>query len=102
MSLAPVGPIVYINASRFGSDSFIITHDSVRHVSLKDLKYENLKAYTAALMELLKDDCPMTHANKNAAMQEILEWLWDVAIEPTLEILGFQAIPETKDAWPHI
>jgi tetratricopeptide (TPR) repeat protein len=102
MSLAPVGPIVYINASRFGSDSFIITHDSVRHVSLKDLKYDKLKDYTTALMELLKDDCPMTHANKNAAMQEILEWLWDVAIEPTLEILGFQAIPKTEDAWPHI
>jgi tetratricopeptide (TPR) repeat protein len=102
MSLASGGPIVYINASGYGSDSFIITSDSIQHVPLKDLKYEDLQEYANMLTKLIGNDSPMMRKNNNAAMNKILEWLWDVAIEPTLEKLGFTAVLGTKDAWPHV
>ena len=35
-------------------------------------------------------------------MKVILEWLWDVAVKPVLDELGFTQIPQLDEVWPRV
>jgi tetratricopeptide (TPR) repeat protein len=96
------GPIVYVNASEFGSDAFIITQESVQHCRLPNLKFEELNDKEAKLGDALKRDILSTRKDTNLALRDILEWLWNVAVDPILKMLGFINVPQMEDPWPTV
>ena len=99
---ATLGPIVFLNVSRFGSDAFLITHDNIRHLPLSKLTYTDLKTNSEMMLEKLENDRLSTRSRTNASMGKILEWLWDVAVESILDELGFTDAPQNDDVWPQI
>jgi hypothetical protein len=97
-NIATHGPMVFLNVSHYGSDAFLITHEDIRHLPLINLTYADMETKSDELLELLANN----HLYKNAPLMKILEWLWDVAIEPVLEELGFAETPQNDSLWPHI
>lgn len=100
--IAILGPIVILNASRFGSDSFIITHDGIRHLPLPRLTYEDLEANAKEFLKILEDDKLVPRRVSNISMRKVLEWLWDSAVKSSLEELGLTETPKSKENWPHV
>jgi hypothetical protein len=45
------------------------------------------------LTHILENDTLKNRNSGNASMTKILEWLWDVAVEPILKELGFTEQP---------
>ena len=96
------GSIVFLNSSRFGSDAFIITDGDIRHIPLSGLLYEDVKQNSEILLEALKDGKSLSKRHRaNVRLEKILAWLWDAAIAPILDNMGFVETPQ-DDAWPHI
>jgi tetratricopeptide (TPR) repeat protein len=95
------GPIVYINVSRFGADAFLITRDDIRHLRLSKLSFEELKHKAEELATTLGTHTLLTYRSDTIKVRKILEWLWDVAIEPILEQLGFTDAPG-DNTWPRV
>src|ERR1700737_115686 len=96
-SMAPI-PIVYLNASRYGADAFII-HNDLRRVPLT-LQYDDLEKQAQTLLKTLEGYTIISARRDNDTVRKILDWLWDVAIEPVLKELGFTQTPAGD--WPHI
>ncbi|CAH0033335.1 unnamed protein product [Clonostachys rhizophaga] len=76
-------PIVVINVSRYRSDAIIISHDQILSMALADLSFEKIKA-------------------QSRHSPVVLSWLWDVAMKPILDFLGFTKIPISDKDWPRI
>lgn len=100
--LASTGPIIYMNTSRYGSDAFIILSSDIQHLRLHNLKYDELKEAAKTLTAIVKSDSLLTRKDSTTTMRTLLEWLWDVAIEPILKQLGFTSTPLDEDSWPHV
>ncbi|KAF6810841.1 TPR domain containing protein [Colletotrichum sojae] len=77
------GPIVYVNMSMHRCDALIIEESGVRALELPKLTWDR----ASESLERLQSP-------------ETLEWLWDVAVEPILEELGFTGPP--GDVWPRV
>ncbi|KAH8748295.1 CHAT domain-containing protein [Hyaloscypha sp. PMI_1271] len=101
-SLASAGPIVYVNASEFGSDAFIVSQQSVQHCRLHGLKFEDLNNNERKFTEALKKDSMSRRRETNSTMKEVLGWLWDVVVDPILKLLGFSNTPQAEDIWPTV
>ena len=54
------------------------------------------------LLGVLKNDSIRTRKENNTSMSKMLEWLWDVAVEPVLKELGFTDSPKTNADWPRV
>jgi CHAT domain-containing protein len=98
--LASNRPIIYINVSRFGADAFILTSDDIRHLHLDKLLIADVEKNAEAMVKMLEKFNVVSARRDNAVMRKILEWLWDAAIEPILEKLGFTGPP--ADEWPEV
>jgi tetratricopeptide (TPR) repeat protein len=103
MELASEGPLVYLNASCFSNGSFLITTTGVEYLPLPDLKIEDIEQNAASLTMALKNDSAITRRKSSIpTMRKILKWLWDVAVQPILQRLGFTETPRNEDDWPRV
>ncbi|KAH7159520.1 CHAT domain-containing protein [Dactylonectria estremocensis] len=83
------GAIVVVNASKHGCDAILIQPQKIWSLALPRLKTKDI----------------YEKADKNDwGSLETLAWLWDVAMEPILDALGFTQLPlnPSEDNWPHI
>jgi CHAT domain len=55
-----------------------------------------------ALMGTLNCLSVRTYYTTNRLLTQILEWLWDAAIWPVLEFLGYLDVPSKDELWPHV
>ena len=101
-ALASEGPIVYLNASRFGNGSFLIKTTGVEYLPLPDLKTEDIEKNATLLATTLKYDDAVTRRKSIETTRRILKWLWGGAVEPILKQLGFTQTPQNEENWPHI
>lgn len=101
-NLARAGPLIYLNHSRYGSDAFLITRSGIKHLPLTNLEPGDLERHTSTLDRVLGNDSLATRSRNIRAMREVLEWLWDVIVEPILTELGFTTSPGTVKEWPHV
>lgn len=101
-TFASAGPIVYLNASRFGCDALIITAQDIQHLPLSKLSYSELESKAKELSDIRDKDDPISRRHSNARLGKIVEWLWDVAVEEILDRLGFTEMPGDNDVWPKI
>ncbi|RDA92124.1 hypothetical protein CP533_6097 [Ophiocordyceps camponoti-saundersi (nom. inval.)] len=83
---AALGPIVMLNVSVHRCDALIIEDSGIRAVPLPNLTYNSIQ--------------DRVRMNEIQSMKT-LEWLWDVVVEPVLEVLGFTTAP-SGNSWPHV
>ena len=100
--LAEIGPIVIFNVSELRSDAFLVSKVEICSLQLPLLKYEELKAYATLFQILTAALSPRDHANAMRGMNTILEWLWNVAVHPVLDRLGFTKTPGPDEIWPRV
>ncbi|KAK2009606.1 hypothetical protein LZ32DRAFT_537561 [Colletotrichum eremochloae] len=79
------GHIIIINVSSYRCDALVIGHRFVQALELPNLKLEDIISRSNTLDSI-----------------DTLEWLWDVAIGPVLDLLGFTRTPAEGNAWPHV
>lgn len=100
--LGSSGPIFVLNVSRIGSDAFLITHNNIRHLPLSKLAFTEVQSNTEKLLEILATEDNVPRQRTNAALNRLLRWLSDAAIESILTELGFTEIPGPDHVWPCI
>ncbi|KAK8206292.1 hypothetical protein IWZ01DRAFT_529644, partial [Phyllosticta capitalensis] len=93
--LASEGPLVFFSVTRFRSDAFIVTTDKIGAIPLPLLQESDLDKHSEAIVG---DDritvCKATQRRKsNVRLAKILIWLWNVAVKPVLDHLGFPSRP---------
>ncbi|KAF3808316.1 hypothetical protein GCG54_00006937 [Colletotrichum gloeosporioides] len=93
------GPIVLINSSGFRCDAFLIETDTIRSIRLPKLHHPDVKRKVDSLTSI-RSHYP-SHQKTRDEMFSILEWLWDVAVCPILDTLGFRKFPMNNN-WPRI
>ncbi|KAL2820071.1 CHAT domain-containing protein [Aspergillus granulosus] len=80
------GTIVVINVSKYLCDAMIVEQHRIWSLTLPDLDMEEIQR---------KADKYYLEGS------EVLEWLWDVVMNPILEALGYTQPPSNGD-WPHV
>ncbi|MFE3160830.1 CHAT domain-containing protein [Streptomyces sp. NPDC059221] len=100
------GPIVVFNISGYRSDALVLTHDGITHLELPGITVvtvsERIGAFHRALAAA---SAGASNALRRAAqneMSDVLEWLWDNATGPVLDLLGHHDRPSDEADWPRV
>lgn len=102
-SFAVQGPIVFINvALDDGGDAYLVTQTDIRHLSLPKLSPNDVITNSKKLIKALDKDKYKTRGHTNSVILDILKWLWNAAVEPVLNMLGFTKVLKEDDEWPHV
>lgn len=88
MALASEGPIVVFNSATIRSDAIIVTTSSIRLLALPKLSYESVCIWMSRLIKLPRGR-RHSYSVRNLEMNQLLLWLWEAAVEPVFEELGF-------------
>jgi tetratricopeptide (TPR) repeat protein len=96
------GPLVIFNVASMRSDALLVTSDGVRSLHLPSLNAVELEAHAKSVLAALDGLTPRTYAKVNKTLRHVLEWLWDVAVGPILDALGFTETPKEGEDWPHV
>jgi hypothetical protein len=96
------GPIVVFNVSSLRSDAFIITRQTIRSLRLPLLSLDDLQSHTARFVASTSNTDLNLYRKVKKDVKNILEWLWDVAVNPILIELGFTGNLSEQDVWPRI
>lgn len=97
MAMAGEGPIVIFNSNQFRHDAFIVTGSGIKALSLPNLEYDEVKKRMRQLTRELAHGTRSTYPSRNDQMNEHLLWLWEAAVEPVLQELGFSAVDDDSD-----
>ena len=101
-SLAVHGPIVCFNVSEVRSDALLVDRTSIRSVQLPGLRSADLTLQTTNFLDATKVMGSKNYSNATRKLRNVLEWLWDAAVGPVLEALGFKKMPTEPRAWPRV
>ncbi len=104
---AKQGPIVVFNVSSYRSDALLITPAGITSVELAMCGFDELTSKLNVFEETLRAliSSPMSLQQRSSAqrtLNDILEWLWDVAAEPVLTQLGYCQPPGDERSWPRV
>ena len=101
-SLADRGPIVVFNVSDIRSDAFLITTDGIHSLRLPLLTFESLLNSAIHFLNAINNRSLKHYRYANDELNAVLEWLWDAAVKPVLNELGFIEMPPHDKAWPRV
>ena len=104
-TVATEGPVVIVNASRYGCHALIVTSDSqhVRVVDLTDMHLDTVVEHANQMQRALAGATdPRAHIAGERGIFNVLKWLWDVLAEPVLTTLGLTSTPEAGHRWPQV
>ena len=101
MMLADNGPIVIFNISDIRSDAFLVETESIQSLRLSSLKHTDLEANTKRFLNAVHMLKVTDYISAKREVSEVLKWLWDVAVRPVLDKLGFVGPPK-GDVWPRV
>lgn len=90
---AEEGPVVIVNATEVRSDAIIVTRTGIKSLNLARLKRSDVVDRMERLARLVRGK-RSTYAQRNLELFEILSWLWEVAVEPVFEDLGFAPVAD--------
>lgn len=106
-SQAGEGPIVTFVVSDYLCAALIIARSGVREVRLPHLTRSEAakRASDFILAAMTANDRAVGTAGRVCAsrqMGDVLRWLWNVAVEPVLEDLGYLRRPDDGELWPKV
>lgn len=95
LAVAVEGPIVVFDSTLLRSDALIVTNSSIKALPLPKMRFSNV---TDRMNELpgLSRGKRSTYPSRSRKMRKSLLWLCEVAVEPVLEELSFQAVDESE------
>jgi tetratricopeptide (TPR) repeat protein len=101
------GPVVTFSVSAYRSDALVLTEHGITSLELAGLAYETLISQISSFHQArLTAAAPGAGvADRIAAERKLLEilgWLWDVAVAPVLDALGYHQPPPPGAAWPRV
>lgn len=96
MSMASDGPIVIFNSTEFRSDAIIVTSSSIKELRLQKLIFEEVKEWMGEMRNLTSGP-RSTYGDRNSRMLKMLQWLWDVAVEPVCKALQLDPVADDTD-----
>lgn len=91
MAMAVEGPIVIFNCTLVRSDAIIVTSSAIKALKLPKLIYSEVTDWMVQLAGLVRGR-QSTYLSRNQKLEQLLLWLWDVAVEPVLDQLKFGAV----------
>jgi CHAT domain-containing protein/tetratricopeptide (TPR) repeat protein len=97
------GAIVYIVVAH-ECHAIIVNHHGITPKPLKDLDSEDIKdaARLIGVMRRHKGHLPQQSKKFPKGLLSILEWLWDVAVGPILDHVGFKDRPLSGEKWKRV
>ncbi|MCX4529285.1 tetratricopeptide repeat protein [Streptomyces sp. NBC_01551] len=100
------GPVVTFNVNDHRSDALLLTEQGVTIVALPDLTpavvIDRIEAFHQALADSSDSDPDADRAGAQQRVREILAWLWDTAVGPVLDALGYTGPPADGQEWPRL
>ncbi len=100
------GPVVMFNISRYGSDALLMTTSGVTALPLPGLDPATVIDHVNAFYEALHTTGDLNpgadRIGAQAAIRDILAWLWDTAADPVLRALGHHHTPAPRKDWPRV
>ncbi|MFJ3679956.1 CHAT domain-containing protein [Streptomyces diastaticus] len=103
---AAQGPIVVFNISHFRSDALVLTHNGITHLELPGITVPTLNEQITVFHQALATaSTGASTALRRAAqddMTAVLEWLWDNAAGPVLDLLDHHRRPSAEADWPRV
>lgn len=93
-------PVVLLNVSPLRCDALVAGADGVTVIPLATLTQKLLLERFLAYVDAL-EGAEVEPAERERAITDILEWLWDHVAEPVLTGLGHTAAPP-DGRWPHV
>ena len=100
-SLAEGGPIVVFNISSIRSDAFLITKNDIRSIHLPLLTSDSVEDMTRRFLVAINNQGLQFYHHSMCEVNAVLEWLWDAAVSPILDELGFTQMPR-NGPWPRV
>lgn len=97
MRSAEKGPIVVLNVSTIQSDALIVETHEIHSLPLPLLKYSDLETHSKDFLSAINGISPKNYASANRRVAKVLEWLWDVAVGPVHDELGFTENLSVRD-----
>jgi len=92
------GPVVVVNVSGLRCDDLIVTPGGVRAVPLSSLTAAGVQQR----MGVIEAATTSAGADAEAAVQEVLAWLWDTIAQPVFNALGLSGPPADGLPWPRV
>jgi hypothetical protein len=100
--LADRGPIVVFNVSDIRSDAFLITTNEIRSLYLPLLTSDSLVTSAKRFLDAINTRSIGRYRHATGEPNAVLEWLWDAAVKPVLNELGFTQMPSHGEPWPRV
>lgn len=97
------GPVVALNVSFWRCDALVLLDDGEGRTKLEHLRLDKLTHRET--VDRVNAFLAAVHAPSRETrdiIDEVLGWLWDVAVGPVLEHLGYRRPPEPGRPWPRI
>ena len=101
-SLAGSGAIVVFNVSDIRSDAFLIMTDEIRAVPLPVLTSSSLEDYVKRFLNAINERDITRSRYARREMNDVLGWLWEIAVKPVLQELGFHQMIPHDGTWPRV
>jgi hypothetical protein len=98
--------VVTLNVSPHRSDALLLTPGGIVHVALPELDYDTVVDRVNAFhqdLAAVRDAAvpPVARKAAQARLRSALGWLWDAAMEPVLDALGYTGRPPSG-TWPRV
>ncbi|KAF3240401.1 hypothetical protein TWF192_009495 [Orbilia oligospora] len=101
MTAASLGPVIIINISEYRCDAFLAEQHTIRSLPLPNLLQKDINKH-AEFMQSIRSAHRLC-SDTLRQMFQMLEWLWDAAVGPILDALGFSStLTNEDDEWPRI
>lgn len=92
-AMAVDGAIIVVNTSQYRSDAVIVTKTTIKSITHPKLVFKEAIDWMKMLAQLPRGK-RSTYRSRNADMERLLIWLWDVIVEPVLGELGLSRVKE--------
>jgi tetratricopeptide (TPR) repeat protein len=93
------GPVIILNASRYGSHAIILQPNT--SLTVVDLPGATPEAVVEHITQQ-GGSSPLERAVSDNRLLEALAWTWDVIAEPALRALSYAGPPEPGTPWPRV
>lgn len=100
-NIAKDGTVILFNISKLRSDAIIIEETGIRTLNLPHLTQSDLVEWTQTFLRAIQD-AQRDPVKSRRDLKRVLEWLWDIAMSPIFELVGFKSSPPDGETWPRV
>ncbi len=100
------GPVVVFNLNAHRSDAILLTGCGITSLRLPGLDQataiDQINAFYRALRTIAAPESSRSRIRAQEEIRQVLAWLWDNAVGPVLDALGYEEQPAPGKPWPRL